>query len=185
MRDINLLPAKYRDIKRKKRERAARLILVLAAVFFSGAALYLPLRLLRNMETQIASLEIEMEDMERVKEQKILLDELRSDIARREDIIARLKENSYTWSIILEDIRVRMPEGTALIQLDYSGKEEFLAIVGEASNHSSVAELVVNLRKIELFERVEPENIVEEEKGAYRFTVRCTLKDGSEPSEVK
>jgi len=142
---INLLP--HRQIKRAERQRQFGLMALFSAVLASAIVFagwtYLgskkQAQLDRNarLEQAIAQLDIEIADIQELKDQI-------NNVLERKQIVENLQTNRSQAVVVLDELARQLPEGLFLKSITQSGN--VITLQGVADTNARVATLVRNLQ---------------------------------------
>ncbi len=174
-RDINLLPEGYRDIKRKRRDKRARVMAGLLAAIFAVSAVAFPLYYksgFRNKSTRIRN---EIAGWDTVMQYRETRADLSKRLADREGTVLMLKSLGREWSAMLVGISSNIPKGVWLEVVNYTYGER-LDVFGKASDYNTVAQFMVNLQNMESISAVQPVSIALSEEGVIGFEIRCLVR---------
>ncbi len=186
---INLLP--HRQIKRAERQRQFNLMLVAtliagAAIVFMGQT-YIGARIdaqkNRNtrLETAIAKLDKEIEDIRKLKEQI-------RNVLDRKRVVENLQNDRSQAVIMLDEIARQLPEGVFLRSIKQTGNE--ITLEGLADTNARVATLVRNLGNSQYLEMpllIEIKSVASKnvKQSAFTMKVNQKVKKPAEPEKGK
>jgi len=148
---INLLP--HRQIKRAERQRQFSLMLVMtvvaaSAIIFLGwsyISAQIDTQKNRNtrLDTAIAQLDKEIEDIKKLKEQI-------RNVLDRKRVVENLQSDRSQAVILLDELARQLPEGVFLKSIKQQGNE--ITLEGVADTNARVATLVRNLGNSDFLE---------------------------------
>ena len=171
-KDINLLPEDYRNIRKRRRAKRAKVLAGLLAGALAVGAIILPLNYRDSLESMSIGIQHEMGGWSRVMEYRQTRDDLEKQLAEREETVHRLCSLGMEWSALLEDIGGSTPSGVRLESVSYL-EGGMITIYGIAPDYKTVAQFVVGLRRIEGIEVAEPVGIALIDDYVLSFETRC------------
>jgi len=182
--EINLLPEKYRDLKRKKRKKGVQLAVSLLIVLLIPGIIYAPLHMLRAMKNKSITVENEIINMKDITNYRKIDAELKKDIERREKLVDFLTSRRQLWSEIISEVAGKVPEGVSLLCIDYSD-DGSLEVQGQALSYNLVSQFMVNVQNIDVVSGMMPVSIVQKDNGLYVFVVKFDMVSGSDGNEAE
>ena len=175
---INLLP--HRQIKRAERQRQFSLMLVMtvvaaSAIIFLGwsyISAQIDTQKNRNtrLDTAIAQLDKEIEDIKKLKEQI-------RNVLDRKRVVENLQSDRSQAVILLDELARQLPEGVFLKSIKQQGNE--ITLEGVADTNARVATLVRNLGNSEFLESpllVEIKSVIGKNIRQSAFTLKVNQK---------
>jgi len=175
---INLLP--HRQIKRAERQRQFSLMLVMtvvaaSAIIFLGwsyISAQIDTQKNRNtrLDTAIAQLDKEIEDIKKLKEQI-------RNVLDRKRVVENLQSDRSQAVILLDELARQLPEGVFLKSIKQQGNE--ITLEGIADTNARVATLVRNLGNSEFLESpllVEIKSVIGKNIRQSAFTLKVNQK---------
>lgn len=171
-KDINLLPEGYRNIKKIRRAKRTKLAAGLLISAIAAGAIILPLYYRDSVKSMRTGILHEMDAWSSVMEYRKAKDDLEKLLAEREEIAQDLRSLGKEWSSLLLEIGEKSPAGIRLESISFS-EGRTLTIYGTAPDYKTVAQLVVNLKRIEGIEIADPVSIVHTEDAALSFEAMC------------
>lgn len=182
--EINLLPEKYRNYKRRKKVRRMKVISTVLIMIIAAAAIYVPIDMVNDLKNMSIAVENEIMAKKDASNYRKIQEELQKDIEKRNRVIDLIQSKKLKWSEVIAQIGQQVPEGIALSSINY-GEDGSMEIVGQAAAYNLVAQLMVNVQNMKVVNEVHPVSIVQEESGLYGFNIKCTIQTGSDANEAQ
>lgn len=183
-KEINLLPEKYRDLRKRNRLHRIKIIGIISMALFIIVLAYAPFFIVNKLSNEDIIVKNQVKSMKDMSEFRIVNRELEKDLNRRQKIIHALKANSNAWSKLITKIGQKVPEGMELISIEIT-ENGSLKISGRAQNCNLVAQFMVGLLNIDIISEVEPISITAYGNGLYGFELDCVILNGSDNNEAK
>jgi Tfp pilus assembly PilM family ATPase/Tfp pilus assembly protein PilN len=174
-RDINLLPEEYRDTRKKRRAKGAKVAAVILAGTTAAGAILLPLYYIDGLKSRSTVIRDEAAGWETIMEYRENMEALRRELELRKNAVEMLKSRRREWSSMLDKISCSIPNTVFLVSVSFA-YPDVLKITGEATDYAAVARLAVKLGQIEDIVAAEPVSIAASRKGTFDFELRCLLR---------
>lgn len=154
VKEINFIP----DFMLKEKEHTGRRIAVAlgtaAIVLICFAVYYLPELKVFSLSEQLKNLNVELNFYSDVKEIKNKLEETEAKLAKKKAILDEISKGEVDVISMLEKLTEAAPQNVALSYLSTTGTDD-INVSYIVNNPIEANQLVENLRKLDIFEKVE------------------------------
>ena len=153
MREMNLLPEEYlyeQEQKRRKRMIIGTIITFILVLLISYLVVYF---IEYNMRREIHSVKSEIESLEKVRETQLQISASQDVLEERLAILEKIENQRVDHFQFIHEIRNALPRELVLESITHPSGTNF-TIRGIANNPEKIADVIVNLAKIEGVENV-------------------------------
>ncbi len=157
-KDLNLLPTKYKDIKKTKRERLVKLLAGVAAIVIVAGAIFLPLHYRDNLDLRNKGLWREIENRDKIIELWYTREVLLKRLAEREEMMSKLCSPSIKWSSFFIELQKRTPLDIRLRSVNCS-EEGTVTIHGLATDYSAASRFIHDIQQLDGIKVIRPISI--------------------------
>lgn len=158
-KDLNFLPASILEAYRRHRRRLLYTPAVLLGVLLLGAALYLPVYLAEIYRDEIDRHWKQYAELAAAQPVYEKLQSLEAEFDRQHKTVQGIEDRRVEVAQLIDGISDILPPGVWVVELEVlSGRGVFLKF--ESSCPLQTARLIVGLRQLGFFERVEPEQVL-------------------------
>ena len=177
VKEINFIP----DFVIKENQNKARLIMVaVGTVVFTlmaFAVYFIPEVRLSILSIQNENMNTEMKFLEDVKEIKNKLENLEARVDKKKKALEDISRNEVDVVLLMEKLTAAAPQNVSLTFFSVSGPEN-INVQYIINNPVEASNLVDNLRKLDIFERVEMPSIpIVDRRTDVKFNLK--LKSGA------
>lgn len=186
MKEINLLPEKYKK-KRKSKPgkyiKTAITVLIVVALIFLAKGIKSKLQQLESKSVAVNLIYIE--DLAPLINEKQTLEEIETDINNKYNLYLKLVDEKILWSEILLEIAGIMPKNVQINNIFLSA-EDNITLSGQTPSTTSIAQFITDLNKSPYFKNIDLKFITAEtglEKSStgimnYQLTLSLNRKGG-------
>lgn len=154
VKDINFLPQRIIRARQKRKNIFLYSMLTVLIVVFMGGAVWLPFQVAGVYRDKLIDINREISDLDSAKRYYQEMVNLQQELTEKELALEEIESKQQKITDILKQINSILPKNCFVASLAIKAKEEFNITV-VTNNPVETARVLVGLRKMGLFEKVE------------------------------
>jgi len=174
LKDINLIPEEIKLHELNRKRRTKNLIGFVVVLCIIMAILLLPQIYIRNLESEKAVLNKQLNNINDKKDSYSELQNKMKYYSSKQDIIKRLSKKKIDITEILDDISSNVPDNVSMTDIKFSGN--VIVITGDTYMNKYLSDFMLNMRKLDYVDDISLLDTKKSDNGLIQYTLQIKLK---------